>query len=238
MPPRVPWQTIRASLEADWEQGDHVTIAAPTKHGKTHLALELAELSRYVLVLATKRRDPLVSDLEQRGYLVTPSTDGIIWAESEPVTPRVVVWPQAPEKATPTERAAILRRELSSVMGWAQRTGGWTIIADETMYLSEQLSLERDLNEIWYGGRTMKVSLVSLMQRPARVPRLAFSQASYLFLGKFPDRRDIETLREVATVVPKTVMEEGIKSLSKPAHEFLFVDCVRDRVAITVAPPR
>lgn len=234
----MPWQTVSATLSRDWEQGDHVTIAAPTKHGKTHLALELAELSRYVLVLATKRRDPLVSDLASRGYLVTGSTDGIIWAEHEPVTPRVVVWPQPPEKATGAQRAAMLRHELANVMNWAQRTGGWTIIADETMYLSEQLGLERELNEIWYGGRTMKVSLVSLMQRPARVPRLAFSQASYLFIGKFPDRRDIETLREVATVVPKEVMEEGIKSLSKPDHEFLFVDCVRDQVAITTAPPR
>lgn len=191
-----------------------------------------------MLVLATKRRDPLVTDLQQHGYLITPSTDGIIWAEHEPVTRKVVVWPQAPEKATAQERAKIMHQELKQVMNWSQRTGGWTIIADETMYLSEQLRLEQDLNEIWYGGRTLGVSLVSLMQRPARVPRLAFSQASYLFVGKFNDRRDIETLREIATVVPKEVMEEGVKSLSKPRHEFLFVDCVNDRVAITVAPPR
>lgn len=216
----------------------HVTIAAPTGHGKTHLAVALAEMSRFVLVLATKRRDDLVSSLARDGYKIVPSVDGILWAENEPLTPKVVVWPQPPEKATARARAAFLQHELREVMNWAQRTGKWTILADETMYLSEQLQLERELNEIWYGGRSLGISLISLMQRPARVPRLAFSQASYLFLGKFPDRRDIETLREVATVVPKQVMEEGIKSLSKPKHEFLFVDCVKDQVAITVAPPR
>lgn len=241
-PPRVPWSTVRADLEQNWEQGQHVTIAAPTGHGKTHLALELAELSRYVLVLATKRRDPLVAELAADGYLVTPSTDGIIWTalegQEEPLTPRVVVWPQAPEKASAAERAALLGRELREVMNWAQRTGGWTIVADETMYLSEQLGLEKELNEVWYGGRTTGISLVSLMQRPARVPRLAFSQADFIFLGKFNDKRDIDTLRDIATVVPAPVMVAGITSLSKPRHEFLFVDCKRDRIAITTAPPR
>lgn len=238
LPPRVPWSTVQDSLEADWGQGQHVTIAAPTGHGKTHLALALADISRFVLVLATKRRDPLVTDLRAHGYTVTGRVDGVLWAENEPVTPKVVVWPQAPEKASATQRAAILKHELSQVMQWAQRTGGWTIIADETMYLNEQLGLEKDLNEIWYGGRTMGVSLVSLMQRPARVPRLAFSQADYIFMGKFNDRRDIETLRDIATVVPAEVMVRGITSLSKVKHEFLFVDCVHDQVAITVAPPR
>lgn len=238
LPPRVPWSTVQASLERDWEQGQHVTIAAPTGHGKTHLAIALADLSRYVLVLATKRRDDLVAGLRGRGWHIVGNYSEILWAEDEPLRPKVVVWPQPPEKATSRERAAFLTRELREVMNSAQRSGHWTIIADETMYLNEQLQLERELNEIWYSGRSSYVSLVALMQRPARVPRLAFSQASYLFLGKFPDRRDIETLREVATVVPKEVMEQGIKSLSKPRHEFLFVDCVNDRVAITVAPPR
>lgn len=234
----MPWSTVEATLKADWEQGDHVTIVAPTKHGKTHLALALAELSRYVLVLATKRRDPLVSDLARDGYMVTQTTDDVLWGENEPITPKVVVWPQSPPKASAAQRVAILRRELSHVMNWAQETGGWTIIADETMYLSERLRLEDELNEIWYGGRTMGVSLVSLMQRPARVPRLAFSQAAYIFLGKYGDKRDIDTVREIGSVIPREVMEQGIHSLSKPEHEFLFIDTVRDQVAITVAPAK
>jgi hypothetical protein len=191
-----------------------------------------------VLVLATKRKDPLVTELAQDGYLIVGHADEVLWAESEPVRPKVVVWPQVPEKATSGQRAAILQGELREVMTWAQRTGGWTVIADETMYLSEQLRLEKELNEIWYGGRTVGISLVSLMQRPARVPRLAFSQADYIFMGKFNDKRDIETLRDIATVVPSEVIVQGVSSLSKPRHEFLFVDCKRDGVAITIAPPR
>lgn len=234
----MPWQTVERELAANWEQGQHVTICAPTGHGKTHLALALAELSRYVLVLATKRRDPLVADLHADGYLIAHSVDQVLWAEREPVTPKVVVWPPVPEKASASERQRILSAQLREVMSWAQRTGGWTVIADETMYLSEQLRLEKELNEIWYGGRTMKISLVTLMQRPALVPRLAFSQADFIFFGKFNDKRDIETLRDIATVVPNDVMVRSILSLSKERHEFLLVDSRRDRVMITTAPPR
>lgn len=234
----MPWSTLQSELARNWEQGQHVTIAAPTGHGKTHLALALAELSQFVLVLATKRRDPLVSELAQDGYLVTPSTDGVIWAEREPVTPKVVVWPAPPEKASRQQIVAMQRKVLREVLTWAERTGGWTIIADETMWLNDELGLKAELNAVWYQGRSSGVSLVALMQRPALVPRLAFSQADFIFLGKFNDKRDIETLRDIATVVPGEVMVRGITSLSKERHEFLFVDAKRDRVAITVAPPR
>lgn len=234
----MPWQTISSELAASWQQGQHVTICAPTGHGKTHLALALAELSQYVLVLATKRKDELVASLAADGYKVVGSVDDVLWAENEPIDRKVVVWPQVPEKATSRERIAVLTRSLREVMAWAQRTGGWTVIADETMYLNDMLGLDKELNEIWYSGRSLEVSLISLMQRPALVPRLAFSQASFIFLGKFNDKRDIDTLRDISTVIPREVMENGIRSLSKDKHEFLFVDCAHDRAAITVAPPR
>lgn len=237
-PPRIPWDTLTSRLSRTWEQGDHVTVVAPTKHGKTHLALELAEMSRFVLVLATKRNDPLVADLQRRGYQVTPDTDGVLWAEREPVTPKVVVWPQFGEKVGARQRIILQQRALREVLDWADKTGGWTIVADETMWLHDNLRLERELSALWYQGRTQRLSLIALMQRPSRVPRLAFSQATYLFIGKYADKRDIDALREISSVIPREVIERGIKSLSKERHEFLFVDTVRDEVAITVAPPR
>lgn len=237
-PPRIPWPSLQARLERDWRPGEHVTIVAPTGHGKTHLGLTLAELSRYVLVLATKRKDPLVADLAGRGYLIAPNVDAVLWAESEPVTPRVVVWPQFGEKVGARERLQLQAGAIREVLDWADKTGGWTILADETMWLHDNLRLERELNTVWFQGRTQGLSLVALAQRPSRVPRLAFSQATYLFVGKYTDKRDIDTLREISSSVPRDLIERGIRALSKPAHEFLFIDTVRDEVAIVVAPPR
>lgn len=240
----MPWETLAAQIDSSWSEarrkgeGRHFTIVAPTGHGKTHLALELAEMSNYVLVLATKRRDPLVDDLRSRGFLVTGSTDDVLWAEDRPVTPKVVVWPQFGEKITAKERLARQAYQLGEVLNWADATGGWTVVADETMWLHENLRLERELSSVWHQGRTQGISLIALMQRPARVPRLAFSAASYLFVGKYSDKRDIDALREISSIVPREVMESGIQSLSKPRHEFLYVDTITDQIAITVAPPR
>lgn len=237
-PPRIPWASLEAKLDEQWQPGEHVTIVAPTGHGKTHLALTVAERSRYILVLATKRKDPLVSELAAKGYEIVPSPDGILWTETEPVNPRIVVWPQPPDKAGAGARTAILQHQLREVLDYADKTGGWTIVADETMFLHDNLRLERELNMVWYQGRTQGLSLIALAQRPARVPRLAFSQATYLFIGKYADKRDIDALRDISSAIPREVIVAGIASLSKERHEFLFVDTVRDEVAIVVAPPR
>lgn len=237
-PPRLPWPALQARLERDWKPGEHVTIIAPTGVGKTHLALTIADLSRYVLVLATKRKDPLVADLAARGYLVTPSVEGVLWTETEPVTPKVVVWPQFSDKIGAKQRMTLQASAIRDVLDWADKTGGWTIVSDETMWLTDSLQLERELNAVWHQGRTQGLSLIALAQRPSRVPRLAFSQATYLFIGKYTDKRDIDTLREISSVIPREVVEAGIASLSKERHEFLFLDALRDEVAIVVAPPR
>lgn len=231
----MTWDRLQQLLAERWRQGEHVTIIAPTGVGKTHLAVTLAEMSRHVLVLATKRSDPLVADLQAHGYLVTGDLDELLWAERQPVNPKVVYWPQfADEGARQAGQAQAMRAALR----YADKTGGWTIIVDETMWMVDELRLERELNAAWYQGRTQGISVIACAQRPSRIPRLALSQASYLFIGKFADGRDIDTLREISSTIPKDVMINAMNSLSKERHEFLFVDVHRDELAITIAPPR
>lgn len=237
-PPTLPWETLRARLRRDWQAGQHVTIVAPTGVGKTHLALSLAELSRYVIVLACKRRDPLVSSLAADGYHVTGDLDELLWADRQPTTPKVVYWPRFPEKTPARQRVAMQAAAMRKALDYAERTSGWTVVADETMYLHEMLGLEKELSSLWYQGRTQGISLLALAQRPSRIPRLAFSQADYFFIGRFADGRDVEVLREISSTIPREVLEGGIASLSKDRHEFLFVDAHREELAVTVAPPR
>lgn len=243
-PPTLPWSSLEARLRADWEPGQHVTIIGPAGHGKTHLALTLAEMCRHVMVLATKRKDPLVAELAAKGYHVTGRLDDILWtADSEPsrrhpVNPRVVFWPQFPEKSASRERLQMQANQMREAIDWADKTGGWAVVVDETMWLADTLRLQRELDTMWFQGRTQGLSVIANAQRPSRVPRLAFSQASYLFIGKYSDKRDIDTLREISSAIPTELVENGIRGLSKPGHEFLFVDTTRDELAVVVAPPR
>jgi hypothetical protein len=237
----MPWATLQARLRRDWQPGQHVTIAAPTGIGKTHLAVSLAEMSRWVLVLACKRRDPLVAQLRQDGYEVTGNLDDLLWTaqgRGEPTTPKVVFWPQFSEKLSIEQRGVLQARAMREALNYADKTGGWTLLIDETMYMAASLRLEKELDHVWFQGRTQQVSIVACAQRPAHIPRMAFSQATYLFLGRFGDGRDIETLREISSTIPKQLLENAISTLSVERHEFLFVDVHREELAVVTAPPR
>lgn len=242
--PRVPWDTLRSSLIRDWKPGQCVTIVGPRGTGKTHICLELAEMSPYVLLLATKRKDPLIQELQRDGYLVTGNLDDVSWTHDEnkeamrPVHPKIVFWPRFPDNLDEKKRLALQSDAMRQAMGWADKTGKWTVIIDETMWMSESLKLEQEMKALWFQGRTQGISVIANAQRPTHVPRLAFSSADYLFLAKTGDRRDVMNLREISTSIPAELIESGLKQLDKSKHEFLFVDANKDAVAIVVAPPR
>lgn len=242
--PRVPWATLRADLARNWKAGQHVTVIGPTRSGKTHLALTLAEMCSHILVLATKRTDPLVTELRAKGYLITGDLSQIMWATSddgkgtEPVHKKVVYWPQFPESMSTVDRLKAQKALFAKAMDWADVTKGWAVVIDETMWMADRLLLTKELDSLWYSGRTAGLSVIACAQRPSRVPRLAFSQADYLFLAKFADKRDIETLRDISSAIPKELIDDTIRQLSKEKHEFLFLDTVNDKLAVTVAPPR
>lgn len=185
-----------------------------------------------------------MTSLAGDGYHVTSDLDGLTWTADphqghpEPTTPRVVYWPQQPDKIPEAERLALQASAMRKGLGWADRTGRWCVVIDETMWMVDRLRLDKELDSLWFQGRTQGLSVVALAQRPSRVPRLAFSQADYFFFGKFSDQRDLETLRDISSTIPGDLIAESIRRLSKTDHEFLFVDAVRDEIAVVVAPPR
>lgn len=242
-PPELPWASLRARLARDWRPGEHVTIVGPTRSGKTHIAVELAELCSYVLVLATKRQDPLIVDLRSHGYLVTGDLQEVLWTHDQgqrpvPVHPRVVYWPQFGQKMEPRARIAAQAAAMRRAIDWADKTGGWAVLVDETMWMTRQLRLERELEQMWFQGRTQGVSVIACAQRPAHVPRLAFSSADYLFLAYTGDKRDVENLREISAGIPVEVIDESVRALDFDRHEFLFVDTHARELARVVAPSR
>src|SRR5512142_7809 len=95
--PRVSWAQLHAYLRRNFAQGDHVSILGPTGTGKTHIALELAELRDYSLVIATKPHDPLIEETLRRGYYRVSTEElrkGVDHVDGRPLHRRMVYWPQ------------------------------------------------------------------------------------------------------------------------------------------------
>lgn len=240
--PFEPWQTMRRHLLDNWELGQHATLIGPAGSGKSHLAVTLGELTPHVLVLATKRRDPLISDLISHGYkLVERMEDIPLAVRSErrdvPVHRRVLFWPR-PEGRTAQERAAMQAAKVRQALHYAERNGDWAVLIDEGLWMAKNLRLEAEMESLWFQGRSMGVSVITCAQRPSHLPLLAFSQATYLFLWKVNDRRDIERLREISGNVDLATIEAIVNSLDWDGHEFLMVDTRRGVLARSVAPPR
>lgn len=243
--PFVPWPELEQHLKDTWQPGQHATLIGPTGAGKSHVALTLGEMCAHTVVLATKRRDELVSDLQGRGYVLSGSMDEIPYAEVHtgrgprrvPVHRRVLIWAN-PQTRSERTRKAVQTAMLRQALGATERQGSWCVIVDEAMWLHQNLNLSDELDALWFGGRSSRVSVVACGQRPVSVPRQMIAQASLLLLWHIADRRDLEALREMGGVVPREVIQDTLPQLDYEGHEFLFVQPHTGYVARSVAPPR
>lgn len=238
-PPRLDWPTLRAYLLAEWQPGEHWTLLGPTGTGKTHAALTLASLTPYTLVIATKRRDPLVEDLAGSHKVVTDLKRDVLWTTSgKPLHPNLIFWPQASDKMTSRQRAEWQAAEIRKALDWADRTGSWTVVIDELMWASRNLRLERELEMLYFQARTQGVSIIGCAQRPRQVPLLALNQATYLLIWQSSDKQDIERLRELSAGFPRQLIETCVQQLSRSEHEALFVNAKHQELARVVMPPQ
>lgn len=239
-PPTISWPDLRARLIQNWKPGQHWTLLGPTGRGKTHAALTLASLCRYTLVIATKRQDPLMQELSQRQLVAKDLSKDVMWHGDRPldIHSRVIYWPRATEKMTAKQRLQFQSVEIRKALDWADRTGGWAVVIDELMWVSRNLALERELESLYFQARTQGVSVIGCAQRPRQVPLLALNQSSYLLIWQTGDKQDGERLRELSAGFPRHMIEDCVQRLSVPKHEALFVDGVRQELAVVVMPAK
>jgi hypothetical protein len=219
-PPALPWPTFETQFLAHWKQGDHVLFSGPTGSGKTVAARTLVRHRDYVVVLGTKMRDKEMDEYIAEGYKRIyewpptykqrrPDENGQV---------HLVLWP----KITTREQLRSHRNQYAKCLDDCLVDGGWSIVSDETLWLSDRkgLDLGDQLGSIAYTGRSSKVTLLALLQRPSGIPRNIWSNCSSAFVWKSGVTTDLRELATLGTYQSKET-EQAIRSL-KP-YEFMYL---------------
>lgn len=226
-PPVLPWAVFAEQFVSTWAQGDHCFFDGPTKSGKTYLCRVLCRARPYVAVLGTKPRDPSLDAYVKEGYYRIdhwPPTRSDYrksgWGATEA---RFIVWPKIVTRADLT-RYGSKRRGGNEMFAHALDDmivdGGWTVVADEGLWLSTKLDLATQLDGIAYSGRTSGITLMLLAQRPRGIPINVWTNALNVFLWRCGNTDDIRELSSLGTVTRRAVAA-AIPTLR--GHQFLYL---------------
>jgi len=99
---------------------------------------------------------------------------------------------------------------------WGQ--GGWTIYIDELYYLEQQLRLEEQVIQLLTQGRSLNITVVVGMQRPAWVTRFALSEPTHIFCARLGDQRDAQVIKSI-------IGSEYLEAVQTVAwHKFVYLN--------------
>jgi energy-coupling factor transporter ATP-binding protein EcfA2 len=222
MPPPeiVPklWDEFLADFEKEWSPGQHIALIAPTGQGKTTVLVSLLGLRRYVLALDPKGGDSTLAKTGYKRLAAWPprSKDYDDMAKGTPV--RYLVGPKV---HTRDDRQRLGSVQAATLQG-AFDDGGWTVAIDELQVAADKMGHADDIETLLISARDKKLSVVSLFQRPANVPRAAFEMASHIFLGL---TLDVDTVNRLAEIVgrPKYEIRGAVEGLASYDYSWMVL---------------
>ena len=219
----------------EWHPGEHVSYIGTTGSGKTTAIVSLLERTpQHAVLIVTKNRDRLVHRLPtERGWKLAREPEDVFKLMRTRLTPRdrewwdgqrerppqrIVYWPTLPSGTSLEERGSLLSGRVAAILDRAYERGDVTVAIDETTFASEELGLRRSLNQFWNEGRSSGISIVAGMQRPALVPKVSRSQATYLGIFRTPEPDDQRALAEMAGFADRATLRQEIDSLPRFHH--------------------
>lgn len=210
--------------DLEWEQGQHVLVAAPTGAGKTTLVAPLVRKRAAVVVLVSKPRDNTIRD-------VFPRERG--WERIEEWPPpagarRVLLWPRMGKnliETLPRQRDA-----FSKCLNAIAREGRWCVVIDESHYTCDPayLGLGKEVAILHHMGRSSGVSMVDLTQRPSWIPKILYSSVSHAYIGRTRDRDDLRRLSDLGGIDSREVASQVSALPSR--YDYLYVNPHGDAV--------
>jgi AAA domain len=213
-----------------WRQGEHILIAAPTGSGKSRLAADVVEKRGHVVNFITKTKDPLFSGVIYKDWV--RAFDWLPGKSFKPWDNRVLLWPKELEtmKATRDNQEEVFSRALEDI----NKRGGWCLVFDELHYMSDPhfLGLASEIAILHHMGRSNNISLVSLTQRPAWIPKIIYSSVSHAYIGRTRDQADLKRLADLGGIDGKLIAQAVSELPTR--HDFLYVNPMGDKDPVIV----
>jgi hypothetical protein len=214
-----------------WRQGEHITLIGPTGSGKTTLTNALLPLRDYVLFFGTKptgKDDTAMRLVNSNGYRLVKTVDKLPQVITKR-NGRIVFWP----KYTTPDDVPMQAWQIRQVMNRAFVEGSWTLVVDEMWYADNVLGLGKMLEQLWSQGRSLNISLMAGTQRPAKVPLMAYDQATHVFFWRDNDEANLKRISGMNGLNARLI-KETVSTL--PRHHVLYVNTRTGYMAVTVAP--
>lgn len=197
-------------------------LAAPTQTGKSTLASMLVTRRANVVVLASKSRDDNLRARyrDYRRYQNWPPDRDdhrvLLWPKHQPTLGEVIV-----------HQRAVFKNCLDGV----SRQSGWCVVVDEAHWCSQFLRLDKEIAVLHHQGSSSGISMVTLTQRPAWIPRIIYSSATHIFLGQTSDRDDLRPLSNLGGTNAKEVAET-LYAMGR--HDLLYLNPMGDSNPVVI----
>lgn len=204
--------------ELQWRQGEHVLVAAPTGAGKTTMAATLTKKRANVVVFVGKLHDKTFAE-QFRGWKILRE-----WPKHGPKRweSHCLLWPEAGK--TIPETVVNQRNVFRDGMDAIFREGNRCIVFDETLQMSDPrgIGLGQRISQLLYMGRSSRISVVCLAQRPAWIPKIIYSSVSHAYIARTRDKDDLRRLGDFAGV-DTTALRANIARLPVK-HDYVYVN--------------
>lgn len=215
-------------LGSTWNQGEHVLVSGPTGSGKTaltrHIVQNRIDRGGHVVVMVGKlgRDETITRDYAGWTRWKTWKKKPAAWEN------RILLWPDTDKVRSIDGKRDLQKAVFSEAFDKLSNSGKWTLQIDEGLYTvsPSYLNLGNAVGMLHAMGRSSKLTIVTLTQRPSHLPLIVYSSAAHVFAGRMREEGDRKRLAELGGREGSRELVTKISGLGR--HEFCWIPVAPD----------